>query len=100
MSKLNAEELAANRYPNPTAMIPQPDGTFLNINHSATAYAAAIREVAQPIADERDKLRKALERALCAYEQDYSTPDNAAMSGMPEDPEKIIRAILAKYPKP
>ena len=89
-NKLNAEELAAKRYPNPTAMIPQPDGTFLNINHSATAYAAAIREVAQPIADERDEYREALEDVVSAWVDADLDGSNV----------RAINIILAKYPKP
>ena len=89
-NKLNAEELAAKRYPNPTAMIPQPDGTFLNINHSATAYAAAIREVAQPIADERDEL-VTLIRTMNEHE---------GAEGWSAGMSEVINAILAKYPKP
>lgn len=103
--KLNAEELAAKRYPNPTAMIPQPDGTFLNINHSATAYAAAIREVAQPIADERDELREAIaelhDAALDAreYIAGKRSPNDTLVINLTDCTAKA-RAILAKYPKP
>jgi hypothetical protein len=108
-NKLNVEELAAKRYPNPTAMIPQPDGTFLNINHSATAYAAAIREVAQPIADERDELREVLKDASkLLWKQGMrpipTTKGNMDMAMSYANEQglllKSIDAILAKYPKP
>ena len=51
-TKLNAEELAAKRYP------AVPISTVLTIiaADKAEGYAAAIREVAQPIANQRDEL--------------------------------------------
>jgi hypothetical protein len=104
--KLNAEELAAKRYPNPTAMIPQPDGTFLNINHSATAYSAAIREVAQPIADERDELREALDKAHNAMMEarrsigDLPYRQAGECNDILWSEQKSIAELLAKYPKP
>ena len=59
------------------------------------AYAAAIREVAQPIADERDELREALEAII----NQWDTPNWK----LKESTGAIIgkgRAVLDKYPKP
>ena len=62
-TKLNAEELAAKRYSlasaflNPSARtIFRADEFDERVEIKRNAYAAAIREVAQPIADERDEL--------------------------------------------
>jgi hypothetical protein len=78
MSKLNAEELAAKRY----AQYRRSTSTEAGI----TGYAAAIREVAQPIADERDELLEALQRIL-------SRRDVAMQFG---DDEVRARAAIAK----
>jgi hypothetical protein len=80
LTKLNAEELAAKRF---------GIGAWIVHWTPTDAYATAIREVAQPIADERDEYRKVLQWL-----------DNwLGGKPMPECSEKI-RAILAKYPKP
>lgn len=56
-TKLNAEELAANRYPSTPALaglVPMPG--IINGSPRRESYATAIREVAQPIAYQRDEL--------------------------------------------
>jgi hypothetical protein len=58
-TKLNAKELAAKRYPLPD------DEPSWDEHQKQLAYAAAIREVAQPIADERAALRP---QALTLYD--------------------------------
>jgi hypothetical protein len=71
---MNARKIAATRVP------------AWQTGSEENAYAAAIREVAQPIADERDEYREALEAVVTQWD----TPKwiNAA------------RAVLEKYPKP
>jgi len=89
-TKLNAEELAAKRsqdHTEPDAVIGVTPWQFTRL-----AYAAAIREVAQPIADERDELREALLDLLDDKAQLPGKPRYSAMAN--------ARAILAKYPKP
>jgi hypothetical protein len=55
-------------------------------------YADAIREVAQPLADERDELREALLDLI---------DDKAMLPGKPRNMALAnARAILAKYKKP
>ena len=97
-TKLNAEELAAKRYQDhtePDAVIGVTPWQFTRL-----AYAAAIREIAQPIADERDELREALEDVLEGWE----TMISAYGYDPAQEPEGSInqraRAVLAKYPKP
>jgi len=59
-TKLNAEELAAKRYPgNPTSTVK----TIIAAD-KAEGYSLAIREVAQPLADQRDELLEALDVAM------------------------------------
>ncbi len=81
-TKLNAEEMAEKRYPLPD------DEPAWDEYHKQLAYAAAIREVAQPLADERDELREALQVIV----------DNGGIG--PEEMFHNARSILAKYPKP
>jgi hypothetical protein len=71
-AELNAEELAYKWTDDPVM---------------ASGYAAAIREVAQPIADERDELREAVE-VICKQGGVLVSKQLAA-----------CQAILAKYPK-
>jgi hypothetical protein len=98
-NKLNAEELAAKRYSLASAFLnPSLQTVFRSDDFDARVeckregYAAAIREVAQPIADERDELRQALEQLLMAC----ADGSNASMYIGTSN----ARAILAKYPKP
>ena len=90
-TKLNAEELAAKRYKDehePDAVINVSPFQWVRLG-----YTTAIREVAQPIADERDELRTVIEDILYWVDE-----------GMPVDdmstPIKDAERILAKYPKP
>jgi hypothetical protein len=82
-NKLNAEELAAKRFTIGPA--------YRNYWEIEDAYAAAIREVAQPIADERDELREALEGIM--YKRD-------PLGFGDDETYTAARAILKKYPKP
>ncbi len=72
----------------------------------ADAIESIAREVAQPIADERDELREALEAITAKASIGipyYAYGDNEAACRMADDLgeiEKIAEAILAKYPKP
>ena len=108
-TKLNAEELAAKRYG-----IVNDDQTPFGSQmmswdaNKANGYAAAIREVAQPIADQRDELLEALTdlhdtaidaRALVAGQQ---TPiDRAALIILLTERLANARAAIAKCtPKP
>jgi hypothetical protein len=82
-TKLNAEELAAKRKFN-----------SLWDDDMERAYAAAIREVAQPIADQRDELLEALKRIerLMTSMQPMGYFTNAEWSNRLE----AARAALAK----
>ena len=88
-TKLNAEELAAKRYQ------PVPGSTILTIIgiDKAEGYAAAIREVAQPIADQRDELLGALNYLMSVT----GTDDNDEWTGAWED---ALEAIAKCTPKP
>jgi hypothetical protein len=83
-TKLNDEELAA-QWP---------------IKFQRDAYAAAIRKVAQPIADERDELREALEAILDADSSDDAKGGDLWWADAVHPKVDAARAILAKYPKP
>lgn len=62
MSKLNAEELAKKLFvKNISPMTPLGETVFAEQRRAA---AIAIREVAQPIADQRDELLEAAKRVL------------------------------------
>jgi hypothetical protein len=108
-NKLNAEELAAKRYPYVVAGVIDE----WERHHHAGAYAAAIREVAQPIADQRDELRALIERAMdvlpgtirwgvaVGKERFMWTEEEAAHAFSDESNlAESMSAILAKYPKP
>jgi hypothetical protein len=97
-NKLNAEELAYDRRVG-----------LLWTFDMERAYAAAIREVAQPIADERDELREVLKDARkLLWKQGLrpipTTKGNMDMAMSYANEQglllKSIDAILAKYPKP
>jgi hypothetical protein len=100
-TKLNAEGLAAKRYP------ANPKSTVLTIiaADKADGYAAAIREHSQPLADkldkvtdQRDELRDALMR--CLFAMSAATALDFTHAKEMADAEMEARAILAKYPKP
>jgi hypothetical protein len=86
--KLNAEELAAKRYQ------PVPNSTILTIIgiDKAEGYAAAIREVAQPIANERDELRQ-----LVVDMMQTPIPEEAYHWLSDNSFTERINAILTKY---
>jgi hypothetical protein len=96
-TKLNADGLAAKRFTIGPA--------YRNYWEIEDAYAAAIREVAQPIADERDELREAIaelhDAALDAreYIAGKRSPNDTLVINLTDCTAKA-RAILAKYPKP
>jgi hypothetical protein len=83
-TKLNADELAAKRYPLPD------DEPSWDEHQKQLAYYVAIVEVAQPIADERDELREVLKLCL----------DSSFNGPMPYYAREKAGAILAKYTKP
>jgi hypothetical protein len=97
-TKLNAEELAENRWDNPCSQFGA--GRILG-------YADAIREVAQPLADEREELREALELARQGLDHlaaQLITKDETfflSESGKPWEAMKLAHHLLnEKYPKP
>ena len=91
-TKLNASELAEQRYPDhlePDAMIGVRPFQLTRL-----AFKCAVEEVAQPIADERDELREVVELFLKEY--------NDVEMYTPIAYFKVVhaaKAILAKYPK-
>jgi hypothetical protein len=99
-TKLNAEQLLANRFSEPYSSYG---------SGRIDGYVDAIREVAQPIADERDELRQALEKVM-AYREGVKPFDFHSIKSQRKRHiatfdawikiEYEIRAILAKYPKP
>jgi hypothetical protein len=73
-TKLNAEELAAKRFPYAIPGVMDDIERQRQIN----TYALAIREVAQPIADQRDELLEALQLLpLDAFKEDGKGADAA-----------------------
>jgi hypothetical protein len=103
--KLNAEELARKRWPDFVNVYGTKNRTTLTKINIRNGYAAAIREVAQPIADERDELREAIaelhDAALDAreYIAGKRSPNDTLVINLTDCTAKA-RAILAKYPKP
>lgn len=115
-TKLNADELAEKRsnvlsaeiYMNLPKPVNEPTAETIHrrVGDWKDGYAEAIREVAQPIADERDELREAL-KAITSKAgigiPYYACGDNEAACRMADelsDIEKTAEAILAKYPRP
>jgi hypothetical protein len=96
-TKLNAEELAAKRF---------GIGAWIVHWTPTDAYATAIREVAQPIADERDELRNALDKAHNAMMEarrsigDLPYRQAGECNDILWSEQKSIAELLAKYPKP
>lgn len=106
-TKLNAEELAANRYPSTDKPDPLRNdylpmsvmGVAYELNKaSAEGYADAIREVAQPIADERDELREALQAIADADNSDEAQGGEIYWAEALAPVVSKLHAILAKYP--
>ena len=98
-SKLNAEELAKAR---------QANSDFAEwTGDMEWAYCAAIKEVAQPIADQRDELRNALEMLSAAWlcERSLLEDDNPEESVVADTFHfgrkawDVTAKLLAKYPK-
>ena len=85
-TKLNAEELAAKRKQN----------TLWN-DDMERAYAAAIREHSQPLADKLDKVTRERDELRDALIYMVSIAED---QGWTDDFLRIPRTILAKYPKP
>ncbi len=94
-TKLNAEELAYDRRVG-----------LLWTRDMERAYAAAVREVAQPIADERDELRDALDKAHNAMMEarrsigDLPYRQAGECNDILWSEQKSIAELFAKYPKP
>lgn len=110
-TKLNGEDIAAKRYPR---------GFHIGQWTPQDGYAAAIREVAQPLADERDELKAEVERLRGttghetvpkqAFDELWDALERATdrlesvLSGkVVRDADETIseaRSVLAKYPRP
>ena len=96
-TKLNAEELAAKRYPLGDSYIHPVAGWTKDVPKERDGYAAAIREVAQPIADQRDELLEALNAAY--YVLMDGTLD-ANCDSYKRDARQKARAAIAKCTTP
>jgi len=84
-TKLNAEKLAAKRYPEPKRRVSENLNTLVDRIAKSRGYAAAITEVAQPLQDRVEELEAALEKVI---ELQYSSRLDEAIDH--------ARAILAK----
>jgi Flp pilus assembly protein TadG len=104
-TKLNAEELAKLRFavvkPKPSFSNAMTDAHLLALAQEAqrTGYAAAIREVAQPIANERDEYRQMLQDIAHADNCDETSGGEIYWSEAVSPVVAKVHAILAKYPK-
>jgi hypothetical protein len=85
-TKLNASELAREQFPMPYDASPYKHA---EVSILREGYIAAINTKAQPIADERDEYREALERIA-------NTDPDEGTSWF----HHVANAILAKYPQP
>jgi hypothetical protein len=95
-TKLNDQELAAKRWPDNTIQRNTWRGMHkrkVNRMRERNAYTAAIREVAQPIADDRDELLDLVSYIV------HNRVSCFIPSASGEWDERAI-AILAKYKKP
>jgi hypothetical protein len=99
-NKLNAEGLAINAYP--VNIVTDTQNILDTEQVKRIGYAAAIREVAQPIADERDEYREALVGLVYDIAGDQHDFDEISKAFCPIVAARIesARAILDKYPKP
>ncbi len=88
-TKLDAEALAAKRYDEGYMHMDDRGRCFDITNRMRECAAATIREVAQPIADERDAYREVVENFV-----KWMNMERRAA------PIKEAEAILSKYPKP
>ena len=98
-NKLNAKKLAAKRWPESGPTV----GHAIVDDSKREAYAEAIREHSQPIADERDEYRGALEKILQSAEGELDQNPSLGIDGYRKG-ETVrlaisLRAILAKYTK-
>lgn len=91
MSKLNVEELCVRDIPKYT------HATAYQVA-AKEGYRIAIREVAQPIADERDELIQLLRGCLFLMNTNSPAPKGTTLNEW-GDIIPAMRAILAKYPK-
>ena len=90
-TKLNAVEMTVKRYPNTVADYSE-----------AAGYAAAIREVAQPIADQRDELLAELKAVEAIIVQPVRSGAEAELmaSEVQALQHRISAAIAKCTPKP
>lgn len=109
-TKKTPEERADERFPDDTADMTDLSKTaeFIKLVRISArdGYAAAIREVGKPIADERDELREALESAVksigasaISEAAKWTSDPDAQLRHMNKVTEPY-RSILAKYQKP
>jgi hypothetical protein len=103
-NKLNAEELAKKLYPD---FVGNDQSVYDRI-----VAAHTIREVAQPIANERDELRKSLAELCTAFITHLSIERDIDHGNIPdvhtiEETAKFVNgcieracSIVEKYPKP
>lgn len=96
-TKLNAKELAAKRYDEGYMHLDNKGRAFDITNRLRECAEATIREVAQPLADERDALREALE-AVLPFAEVHAL--NKTEGTVCNDVTSNARAVLAKYKKP
>ena len=88
-TKLDDERLAYMRWP------------YGPYRQARFGYAAAIREVAQPIADERDELRAICEALIAAHDWAIANPDSPISATINfGHVAHDARQLIAKYPKP
>lgn len=92
-TKLNPEEIAAKRYRKLGWLTGRPHWPNEYDRFREDGYAAAIREVAQPLADELDAYRDALKKWRDRFEYEA---DNKHV----EDLVNETSAILTKYNQP
>lgn len=91
-TKLNAEELATERYPE---IAEHTDSEAHFRDGCKAGYFFAIHEVAQPIADQRDELLKVAELAA-----KLNTQTNEIGSGMLAELVQRAKAAIAKAKQP
>jgi hypothetical protein len=106
-TKLNAGQLAEKRYPAETSWEPvrvtadAKSGAIMSLHIiRKDGYAAAIREVAQPIADQRDELLEALRESSVWVSEYVSQMSAYRISDDASECLDKMRAIIYKYPEP
>ena len=105
-TKLDSAGLAEAAFPHDTESKNGRPGRTEVQNGRYQGFVYAIREVAQPIADERDELREALESAVksigasaISEAAKWTSDPDAQLRHMNKVTEPY-RSILAKYKKP